>query len=385
MSGHSPTLREQDYAIVAAQDVLTPALVLYPDIVHANIDAMRAMLNGDLSRWRVHVKTSKLSYVMRMLVERGVQHMKCATTLELLCACEAGATDILFAYPAVGATATRVVQIARQFPAVKISALVDSADQVAPWRDAGVGLFLDINPGMNRTGVPQACADEMQRIADTIAGAGIEFRGLHYYDGQLKDPDLAQRTRAAHHGYDRLMEVIDILRRNGTPIAEVVTAGTPTLPCSLSYAAFVNSSFTHRVSPGTLVYSDSSCATVIPADHGFRPAAVIATRVVSHPSAGRITCDAGHKSLSVDTGVPNCTVIGHENYAPAGPSEEHLPIDLPAGAPLPAIGTVLYLVPMHVCPTVNSFDRALLVRAGQIMGVEPVSARGREGPLLGKP
>ncbi len=385
MSDINPTLREQDYVIASAQDVLTPALVVYPDIVHANIDAMRSLLKGDMSRWRVHVKTSKLSYVMRILVERGVRQMKCATTLELLCACEAGATDVLFAYPAVTATATRVIQIARQYPAVRISALVDSADQVAPWGDTGVGLFLDINPGMNRTGVPQACAEEMQRIADIIGKAGIEFRGLHYYDGQLKDVDFAQRTRAAYRGYDRLMEVIEILRRSATPIAEVVTAGTPTLPCSLSYAAFANNSFIHCVSPGTLVYSDLSCATVVPAEYGFRPAAVIATRVVSHPCAGRITCDAGHKSLSVDTGVPNCTVIGHETYAPASPSEEHLPIDIPAGMPPSAIGTVLYLVPMHVCPTVNSFDRALLVRAGQIIGVEPVSARGREGPLLAKP
>ena len=150
MSDIKPTLREEDYAISAAQDVLTPALIIYPDIVHSNIDAMRAMLNGDLSRWRAHVKTSKLSYVMRMLVERGVQHMKCATTLELLCACEAGATDILFAYPAVAATAARVIQIARQFPAVRISALVDSADQVAP----GVRRSQpSTSTGMNRTKV----------------------------------------------------------------------------------------------------------------------------------------------------------------------------------------------------------------------------------------
>ena len=129
------------------------------------------------------------------------------------------------------------------------------------------------------------------------------------------------------------MEVIEILRRNGTPIAEVVTAGTPTLPCSLSYAAFANNSFTHRVSPGTLVYSDSSSATVIPRDRQiYRPAAIIATRVVSHPSAGRITCDAGHKSLSVDTGVPNCTVISRVTRR-LSCSEEHLPIDLPACHP----------------------------------------------------
>ena len=43
---------------------------------------------------------------------------------------------------------------------------------------------------------------------------------------------------------------------------------------------------------------------------------------------------------------------------------------------------VLYLIPRHVCPTVNNFDTALLVRKGEIQSVEKVSARGREMPLL---
>jgi D-serine deaminase-like pyridoxal phosphate-dependent protein len=43
---------------------------------------------------------------------------------------------------------------------------------------------------------------------------------------------------------------------------------------------------------------------------------------------------------------------------------------------------VLYIVPRHVCPTINNFDHALIVRSGRIVAVEPVSARGREAPLL---
>jgi hypothetical protein len=48
----------------------------------------------------------------------------------------------------------------------------------------------------------------------------------------------------------------------------------------------------------------------------------------------------------------------------------------------PQIGEALYLLPRHVCSTVNNFDSALLVRGGQIASVEKVSARGREAPLL---
>ena len=53
-----------------------------------------------------------------------------------------------------------------------------------------------------------------------------------------------------------------------------------------------------------------------------------------------------------------------------------------SGATTPQVGEVLYLLPRHICPTVNNFDDALLVRNGAIESVEKVSARGREMPLL---
>jgi D-serine deaminase-like pyridoxal phosphate-dependent protein len=51
-------------------------------------------------------------------------------------------------------------------------------------------------------------------------------------------------------------------------------------------------------------------------------------------------------------------------------------------SPCPEVGDLLYLIPRHVCPTVNNFDRALIVADGNILAVERVDARGREGPLL---
>jgi hypothetical protein len=46
------------------------------------------------------------------------------------------------------------------------------------------------------------------------------------------------------------------------------------------------------------------------------------------------------------------------------------------------LGEPVYLLPRHICPTVNNFDSALLVRNGRVESVEKVSARGREAPLL---
>lgn len=374
---------DQCYRVSSVDDVLTPALLLYPEIVSSNIERTLALLGGDANRWRVHIKTAKLGFTLRMLVEHGIRNFKCATTLELLVACRSGAGDVLFAYPAVGANARRVREIADQFPEVRISVLAENEEQVRQWRGAQVGVFLDINPGMNRTGVEQSRSDKVVGLVRTIGEAGMEFRGLHYYDGQYGGLEGRARSTAAQAGYDLLLELVSKIQRSGVRMPEVITAGTPTLPCSLAYPGFQGREFIHRVSPGTIVYGDATSLIQLPGEYGLRPAVLVLTRVISRPRLGIVTCDGGHKAVSADAGVPTCAVVGHPELTPLSPSEEHLPLAVAGDAAGPTIGDALYLLPRHVCPTVNNFDCALLARDGHIEAMEEVSARGREAPLLG--
>ena len=109
---------DERYRVTRVDEVLTPALVLYPEIIASNIERTLQLLGGDANRWRPHIKTAKLAYTLGMLGERGVRNFKCATTLELLIACGGGAKDVLLAYPAVGPTMRRVREIADQFPEI---------------------------------------------------------------------------------------------------------------------------------------------------------------------------------------------------------------------------------------------------------------------------
>ena len=374
---------DERYRVANVENVLTPALVVYPEVISSNIEQTLRLLDGDANRWRVHIKTAKLDYTLRMLVERGIRNFKCATTLELLVACQSGARDVLVAYPMVGANARRVREIADAFPNVCISVLTENEDQVRQWRGSRVGVFLDINPGMNRTGIEQSHGTEVVRLVRALRGAGLEFRGLHYYDGHYGGLEERERTAAAHAGYDSLLKVVSEVERSGVSVPEVITAGTPTLPCSLAYEGFRGKQFVHRVSPGTVTYNDATNLAQLPAEYKLRPAVLVLTRVVSRPRQGVVTCDAGHKAVSADAGVPTCVVVGHPELSPLSPSEEHLPMAVAGDASGPEVGEALYLLPRHVCPTVNNFDCALLVRNGQIEAVEKVTARGREAPLLG--
>jgi D-serine deaminase-like pyridoxal phosphate-dependent protein len=370
------------YRVSDPERVLTPALALYPDAIASNIRCTLDLLAGRADRWRAHIKTAKLNYTLRMLIDRGVSNLKCATTLELLQACQTGATDVLVAFPLMGANAHRVREINNQHPGVRISVLAENEAQVHQWRGADVGIFLDINPGMNRTGIEQSSRQYVVELAQAVSQSGLEFRGLHYYDGQFGAVAEPERTKAAHAGYDQLLGLVRDLEAAGIHVPEVVTAGTPTLPCSIAYPGFDNANFLHRVSPGTVVYHDATSLTQFPTEYGYAPAALVIARVISHPQPNIITCDAGHKAVSADAGVPTSVVVGHPELTPLSPSEEHLPFAVSEGPNSPQVGDILYLIPRHVCPTVNNFDAALILRNGQVESVEEVSARGHEGPLL---
>jgi len=375
--------RSDRYHLSERNAVMTPALLIYPEIIQSNIDCTLALIDGNANRWRPHVKTAKLGYSIRQLTAKGIRAFKCATTLELLVACESGAADVLLAYPVVGANARRTLEIAGQFPGIRLSVLVENVEQVRQWRDSAVGIFIDINPGMNRTGIEQNQHTAVLTLVREIWNSQLEFRGLHYYDGQFGAVEEPERTEATHSGYDRLLLLIKELRKNKYDVPEVITAGTPTFPCSLSYRGFVNSGFVHRVSPGTVIYNDATSLAQLPREYGYAPAALVLSSVVSHPSADTITCDGGHKSVSADAGVPTCIALGHPELEAQSPSEEHLPMRVNGKSPV-AVGDELFLLPRHVCPTVNNFDSAVLVRNGKVEVVEKVTARGREYPLLSK-
>jgi D-serine deaminase-like pyridoxal phosphate-dependent protein len=258
---------------------------------------------------------------------------------------------------------------------------VESREAVERWRGTGIGLYVDVNPGMDRTGIPDAPGGLVPQLARAIAESGVELRGLHYYDGHIGGAEDGDAERLAHAGYDRLLRLVGEVERAGVRVPEVITAGTPAFQWAISYEGFRGKSFIHRASPGTIVYGDVTSAGQLPEAWGLRPAALVASTVISHPAPGRITCDAGHKAVSADAGVPTCAVLGRPELKPLKPSEEHLPIAVPDGAERPPVGTVLYLVPRHVCPTVNNFEHAVIVRNGEAAEVERVAARGRELPL----
>src|SRR6202035_593400 len=199
---------------------------------------------------------------------------------------------------------------------------------------------VDINPGMNRTGIAQERIGEIVELARQI---GRQFRGLHYYDGHVSAFTLSDREKYVHKGYDQLLDIVNAVKSAGLNCGELITSGTPATPFAVTYPGFRDNSVLHRVSPGTVVFNDTTSLEQLPPEYGYAPAAVVLSTVVSRPMPRYITCDGGHKSVSADAGVPTCSVVGQPHLTALKPSEEHLPIESVSEDNIPRIGDKLYL------------------------------------------
>lgn len=358
----------------------SPALLVDLEKVRHNLQQMLRYLGGDPRRWRPHLKTTKLPEVWAELWALGVREFKCATSREasvlLRTAAERGwaGLDLLVAYAHRGPNLARIAALARAHPAARVSVLSEEAGHAAAVPEE-LGVYVDVNPQMDRTGIPMAEAAVIEAVA---AAAGKRLRGLHFYDGHIRDPQREAREQRAHGIYAGLLELHARLTGAGLPVGELITSGTPAFPYALSFAPFVElaSDCRHRVSPGTVVFHDQFSEDLLE-DVGLEPAAVLFCRVVSRPRPGRLTCDAGSKSLAAEAGDPAAFVIGHPELIAQKPSEEHLPLEV-EGAVAPELGADLYLVPRHVCPTVNLAEEVVLLDGPAAPRAVPVRARAHE-------
>jgi D-serine deaminase-like pyridoxal phosphate-dependent protein len=370
---------ERAYRVTGIERMLTPVLTIFSDAVDANIAATIKNAGGDPARLRPHIKTAKLLSVVRRYVGSGILQCKCATTLELAVACEAGMRDVLVAYPMVGANAQRVRELSALHPSVAVSVIVDHLGQLTGW-EPQTGMFVDVNPGMDRTGVAPEHVEEVLKLVRGIVDSGYCFRGLHYYDGHLGSLGFEERRLRALEGYEQLARLAGAVKDAGFDVGEVITSGSSVFLFASAFSPLLTGDFLLRVSPGAAIYGDLTVQQQLPPPFGYRPAALVATRVVSHPRSDLLTCDAGVKAVAVFAGLPNCAVLGRPELVPQRMSEEHLTLQAPAGTALPEIGEILYLIPRHAGLTVNNFSEALVVSADGSAVLEPVSARGRESP-----
>ncbi len=361
------------YRVEDAERIASPALLVYPDRVEDNIRRM-ARLAGDVQRLRPHLKTTKSPDVVRMLAAQGMTRFKVATIAEAEMAAEAGSGDVLLGYQPVGPAVTRLLDLMQAFPGTRFSAIADDEGAIdamaaaASARGLVIPLLLDLDVGMRRTGIePGPAAAEL--YASIARRPGVEPRGLHAYDGHVREADPAARAVTCDRAFAPVQRLRETLESRGLPVPSIVAGGSPTFPVHARRPGV-------ECSPGTLVFSDLGTSRNFP-DLDFLYAALLLTRVVSRPGANRLCLDLGHKAVAAENPHPRVEFLNLPGASAVGHNEEHLVIETSRAPEFP-VGTCLYGVPWHICPTVALHDEAVLVRAGRAGGRWPITARARK-------
>src|SRR5690554_6130220 len=361
------------YTLTDAEDIITPCLVVYPDRIEKNIRTMIAMAGGT-QYLRPHIKTHKMAEVVRLQRKHGIDKFKCATIAEaeLLGIC--GAKDILLAMQPVGANIDRFLKLIKAYPESTFSTLVDNQDiagqmaDIAQRTNLQLRLWLDINNGMDRTGIrPGKQALELYKWM--YHNPQIIVAGLHIYDVHIRDRDLSERQKACDKDFAAVLDLKKSLTQAGITVPMIVAGGSPTFPIHLKRSGV-------ETSPGTTLLWDAGYGAAF-RDMDLLPAAVLLTRVVSKPNKGLVCFDLGHKWVAPEMNLPRVSFLEVEGCHQVGQSEEHLVISCNNENRF-KVGDLAYAIPVHICPTVAKYDSVLTVVAGEVTDSWKVAARNQK-------
>lgn len=348
----------------------TPFLAVYKDRVEKNIQAAISRVK-DPSRLRPHVKTNKIAEVCRMMMEAGISKFKCATIAEAEMLGMIKAKDVLLAYQPVGPKAARLLALTEQYPETKFSCTVDDAAAAEHLSElflrAGkkLSVYIDLNTGMNRTGILPAKAEA---LFDTLQSLkGIEVTGVHFYDGHLTGIDIRQRQLDSDKEFDEAMKAVAAIEQKMNGPLAIVAGGSPTFPTHAGRKV--------ECSPGTFVFWDWGYKTKYP-DEPFDYAALVVARVISIVSKDTITLDLGYKAISSESPFPRVYFLNAPEAQAVSQSEEHLVLKV-ADSGAYKTGDVLYGAPLHICPSVALYEKAVVIEDHKIIDSWKVIARDR--------
>jgi len=288
----------------------------------------------------------------------------------------AGAKDVFLAYSLVGPNIGRAVRFRQQYPDIVFSVTADHAKPIerlgAAMQEAGqsIEVLLDLDTGQHRTGVE--IGERAQRLYQQLVETpGVSAGGLHLYDGQNHQTDLAERRAAVLACWKQVSDFRDQLLAVGWSVPRIVAGGTGSFPI---YASLQDDAL--ELSPGTCAFHDNGYGRMFP-DLDFKPAALLLTRVISRPTRDRLTLDLGYKAVASDPPADRRVVIPDLPDARLVlQNEEHLVVESSLAEKYQP-GDELLAIPQHVCPTSALHKQVYVINMGKLVDRWDVAARDR--------
>lgn len=363
--------------------VETPTLVVDLARVRENLADMASFARDHQVALVPHVKTHRTTQYARMQMEFGAAGICVAKLSEAEVFIDAGFTDVIMAYPLVGAA--KIQRALSLLPRARLRLCTDDLAAARALSDAlkssnqMAEVHVLVDSGYGRTGV---APDELPGLAQAVnALAGIEVTGIVTHEGHAygaaSDDGLRDEAQAAGR---RMVDAAKRSRDRGVPVTTVSVGSTATAKLTPLVDGVT------EVRPG--IYPFNDYGQVLRGVVGVeRCAARVLATVVSHRAPDHAIIDAGSKVLGQDrlgVHVPGGVsghglLVGLPGWHLHQLSEEHGWLRWVGDGPPRGIelGQRVQVLPNHICSVFHEVGESLVIDDGEIAGTWTVTARGR--------
>jgi D-serine deaminase-like pyridoxal phosphate-dependent protein len=348
------------------EDLVTPALVLDIDAAQRNIDRMASELRRiGPTTIRPHYKTHKSPDLARRQVEAGASGLSMATVWEAAVLAAAGFDDLFVvntvAHPDKIRLLAELARDHRILVAVDDAAAAAAQSAAAVRAGSTVGIFVEVDTGMNRCGVDTA-AEALALARQVSELPGLRFEGITGYEGHCTlTPSEDLRHSKQRQAMKLFTGAADLLEANGIACPIRSAGGIATWHWTAAYPGIT------EIQAGSYVVMDNFHGKMVP---DFEHSLTIQASVISRQSK-QVIVDVGNKSVADPF---NVTIVGHDLEVFRS-DEEHGIFAAPDGSPL-RVGDCVTLVPGYSPSTVNCYDAFHVVQDDVVVDIWPIIPRG---------
>jgi len=359
----------------------TPSLLVDRTILLRNITGMQDLADRAAVALRPHTKTHRTPAIAAMQMKAGAKGITVAKLGEAEVMAGNGLEDIFIANEIFGDL--KFARLRTLAEKVRLSVGVDNREQVTAISRFFEGapepadVVIEVETGEVRSGVLPG--PELVELAKFIAAApNVRLKGIFSHEGHTYGAKDREQCAAFYRkAQEDTLGAAEMIRSAGIPVGTVSIGATPSILLGGDILPGVT-----EIRPGTYVLMDAAQGAAV-GSYGTCAATVLAT-VMSKPTADRVVLDAGVKALTAFTregGI--CATPGHgllkgfDGLRIGKLYDEHgLVYGREANERL-SLGDRVEIIPNHICPTCNLYDRMYLVEDGRVADELPILCRGK--------
>lgn len=289
---------------IPVSGLITPAVIIYLDVLEANIVEMARLAREARVRLRPHTKIHECPEIARMQIAAGACGIEVGAIERALCMADAGISDILIAHPFYGDHKLAILRRLLGKAGLRITVMVDMMEQAEAISRTGeelgrtIPVLMKINTGGDRFGVlPGEPALNLARQICSLPR--ITFEGIYAHEsGGKPTPDSLEKV--ALETVTLTVDTARLLAQAGIPVNHVSVGASPTLRAACSLLKGGRFPEITEIHPGHCAIGDIWHVRALANPLDACAAAVLCS-VMSSANPRQAIIDAGYKTFGADS------------------------------------------------------------------------------------